>query len=254
MQPLILVLTHEPSLFEQIAVCVNNFTVQRLPATFNTPLEAVAYIADRNSALLIMELDQPISWLAEVRMNPATRRIPLIALGEAETTESYAMNMKAVALFTSEVFIDSLPDVIYDHARIFKGADALAEQCQDSPPPLVLKGLHEFNMGEYYECHETLETAWKAEEGPVRELYRAILQVGVAYYQITRGNYNGAYKMFLRSLQWFASLPDVCQGINVAQLRTDADAVRAHLESLGAARIGEFDRSLLKPIQFEEIE
>jgi len=54
-----------------------------------------------------------------------------------------------------------------------------------------------------------------ATSGPVRELYRAILQVGIAYYQIERGNHRGALKMLLRSVQWLAMLPDRCQGIDV---------------------------------------
>ena len=71
------------------------------------------------------------------------------------------------------------------------------------------------------------------EPGPVRQLYQGVLQVGIAYYQITRGNGRGALKMLLRSIQWLAPLPDVCQGINVAQLRADAAAVRAELERVG---------------------
>ncbi len=88
-------------------------------------------------------------------------------------------------------------------------------------------------------------------EGPVRDLYRAILQVAIAYYQIERGNYWGAHKLFLRVLQWFAPLPDRCQGIDVARLRADAAAARAHLEALGPERIAEFDRSLFKPVVYE---
>ncbi len=118
----------------------------------------------------------------------------------------------------------------------------------------MLQGLRQFNAHEFFECHETLETVWRRETGPVRELYRAILQIGVAYYQIERGNYWGAYKMFLRTLQWFEPLPDRCQGIDVARLRADADAARAHLEALGPERIAEFDRALIRPVVYEEHE
>jgi len=83
----------------------------------------------------------------------------------------------------------------------------------------------------------------------VRDLYQAILQVGVAYYQITRGNHRGALKMLLRSLQWLAPLPDVCRGVDVAGLRADAARVRAALAGLDPAEIGRFDRSLLRPVR-----
>ena len=91
-----------------------------------------------------------------------------------------------------------------------------------------------------------------AEERPVRDLYRAILQVGVAYYQITRGNYRGALKMLLRSIQWLAVLPENCQGVDVGQMRADANRVRAELEAMSASGADNFDRSLLKPVRTAE--
>ncbi len=78
------------------------------------------------------------------------------------------------------------------------------------------------------------------------------MQISIAYYHITRGNFNGAIKLFLRSRQWFATLPERCQGIDIARLQADADVVRSHLETLGPERVAEFDRSLLKPLIYEE--
>jgi predicted metal-dependent hydrolase len=78
------------------------------------------------------------------------------------------------------------------------------------------------------------------------------LQVGIAYYQIERGNHRGALKMLLRSVQWLAILPDACQGIDVRQLREDSQRVRAALEALNPLEIGSFDRALLKPLRIIE--
>ena len=49
--------------------------------------------------------------------------------------------------------------------------------------------------------------------------------------------------------QWLDPLPDVCRGINVAQLRAEALAARAAMEALGPDRLAEFDLALLKPVQ-----
>ena len=73
--------------------------------------------------------------------------------------------------------------------------------------------------------------------------------IAVAYLQITRGNYNGAIKMFLRSRQWLDPLPGAMRGVDVAALRQDAARVRAALEALGAERIGEFDVRQLQPVK-----
>ncbi|WP_119071802.1 DUF309 domain-containing protein [Aggregatilinea lenta] len=108
--------------------------------------------------------------------------------------------------------------------------DEMDCQCGQPLPPRGVEGVARFNAGEYYAQHDLFEAQWVAEPGPVRDLYRAILQVGVAYYHVTRGNDRGALKMLRRSVQWFADLPDVCQGVDVRQLREDAARVRAALE------------------------
>jgi predicted metal-dependent hydrolase len=249
----ILALIHDPAVRERLIQDLpDGFTVRWLEDVYPDDLDAVATIADQQAALMILELDQPLSWLNEVRMNPATRRLPVIALAHDEATQQRAVGIIAAAIYTPSEFMAVLPDMIIDYARIFDQQEALDQQCGEKPPPLVLQGLHEFNAGEYFECHESLEHAWMADPGPVRELYRAILQISVAYLQIVRGNYRGALKMFLRSRQWFATLPDSCQGIDVATLRADAAAARAHLEALGPERMTEYDRSLLKPIIYQE--
>ena len=55
-------------------------------------------------------------------------------------------------------------------------------------PDLVLKGIKEFNEGEFYKCHEYLEEAWMQEPHRVRSLYQGILQVGVGFYHLQNGN------------------------------------------------------------------
>ena len=87
----------------------------------------------------------------------------------------------------------------------------------------------------------------------MRDLYRAILQVGVAYYQVTRGNRRGALKMLLRAVQWLNVLPAICQGVDVARLRDDAARVRVALEALPPdADLSQFDRSLLGSVHLVE--
>ena len=51
----------------------------------------------------------------------------------------------------------------------------LTEPCLEAPPAGLLKGVAEFNRGEFFECHESLEELWLAEERPIRSLYQGIL-------------------------------------------------------------------------------
>jgi uncharacterized protein len=42
--------------------------------------------------------------------------------------------------------------------------------CDEPPPPDLLKGIAQFNRGEYFEQHETLERLWMVERRDVRRL------------------------------------------------------------------------------------
>jgi uncharacterized protein len=250
---LLLACVNTPALRDQLKREAGfGFTVRWLNDDFATPRAAVNTLADANAALLVVEMEQPLTWLSLVRSDPATRRLPVVALTSTPAGEQRAMDNKVSAILHLPEMQSELGHVLIDHARPVVDQDMLTSGCESPIPSLVLKGLREFNAGEYFEAHELLETAWKQETGPVRDVYRAILQIGVAYLQIGRGNYQGAHKMFVRAVQWLAPLPDRCHGIDIAQLRADASAVRERLEALGPDRIKELEHDLLKPVIFEE--
>ncbi len=46
------------------------------------------------------------------------------------------------------------------------------DNCTDTLSPLVMKGIEEFNRGEFFAQHESLEAAWRAEPRPVCELHQ----------------------------------------------------------------------------------
>ena len=188
-------------------------------------------------------------WIVLIKTSPATRRIPVLCFGshrEVDTMKA-ARAAGADVVVARSAFVDGLGDLIQKYARRID-RDALKEACDQPLSEIALRGLEDFNQGQFFEAHETLETAWNMDTSPGRELYRAILQVAVVYLQIERGNYPGAMKMFLRLRQWIDPLPETCRGVNVAQLRADAWQAREALISLGEDRIREFDRKLFKPV------
>lgn len=208
-------------------------------------------------ALLIFDLgNQEIpwrAWIALIKSVPATRRIPVLCYGshvDGDTLKA-AQGAGADKVLARSRFVSDLPELIQKYARI-PDYLALEEVCHLPLSNFALKGLELFNHGEYFEAHEYLESAWNEDETVGKELYRAILQVAVAYLQIERGNYNGAMKMFLRMRQWIDPLPDVCRGVNIAQLRADAYKAREVMVTLGRERIREFDRRLLRPVIYQQ--
>jgi uncharacterized protein len=102
-------------------------------------------------------------------------------------------------------------------------------------------GVHMFNAGEYFEQHEVLEELWRAEPGPIRELYQGILQVGVGCYHLQRGNYHGAVTLLDRGLARLATVAPNASRIDVAGLIVQARRLRERLVDLGPGRLDQLE-------------
>lgn len=122
----------------------------------------------------------------------------------------------------------------------------LAAACAEPAPPDLEKAIDEFNAGEFFEQHETLELLWRATEGEIRHLYEGILQVGVGmHHLLVNRNFHGAAVKLDHGIRLLAAFPPVCHGVDVERLRRDAAAAREHLLALGPRGLDEFDARLI---------
>ncbi len=112
-----------------------------------------------------------------------------------------------------------------------------------------LRGIQEFNSGDWFACHEVLEELWVGETGPVRDLYQGILQVAVALHHWKSGNYRGAMLLLDSGAAFLRQVEPSCRGVDVAALIVDTGRVREALESLGEARMEELDRRLVPRVR-----
>ena len=117
-------------------------------------------------------------------------------------------------------------------------------------PDLALKGIEEFNRGEFYECHEYLEEAWMQEPRRVRFLYQGILQVGVGFYHLQNGNWRGATGLLRNGTQRLKEFEPDTLGIDVARLVRESERCLEELEDLGRERVREFDASKIPRVEF----
>ena len=125
------------------------------------------------------------------------------------------------------------------------GGEDAARRCGEAPSPALLRGIEQFNRREYFECHETLELIWNAEPGPIRILYKGILQVGVGCYHLLRHNYRGATIKLQSGADYLEPFAPRCMGVEVGRLIADARRLRAELVALGPERFEEVDLTLL---------
>ena len=220
----------------------------------SSPAGYMNTLIDRRCAMIVIDARHP-DWrqfTTAPKSSSATRRIPILVVSDKTSIRAQSALAGAdLSLSQAELEKDGAR-LIAEMARVLDDTTIhqLACECAKTLPDLGVQGVQEFNRGNFYEQHDLFEALWVQTPGPVRDLYRAILQVGVAYYHIERGNPRGALKMLQRSVQWLHVLPDLCQGIDVEQLRRDSYQVRAELERLGPQRMDGFDRSALKPLRW----
>jgi predicted metal-dependent hydrolase len=125
-------------------------------------------------------------------------------------------------------------------------------RCTDPPPPALVRAVREFNAGDYFQCHETLEHAWLHEPGYIRVLWQGIIQVSVACFHITRGNGEGARKIWTAALLNLQPFPDRCLGVDVAALRAQTNGCLQMILALGDGGAAQFDRALFPHIEMDE--
>jgi predicted metal-dependent hydrolase len=121
--------------------------------------------------------------------------------------------------------------------------------CDQPPPPELLEGIAQFNRGEFFEQHETLELLWRAEQRDIRYLYQGILQIGVAFHHLRRLNHHGTVYMLTRGPRYLAPFAPSCQQVDVQALLDDAAAALREVTRLGTSRLAEFDWRLAPRIR-----
>jgi predicted metal-dependent hydrolase len=123
-------------------------------------------------------------------------------------------------------------------------------RCADPPAPALRAGIAEFNRGEFFEQHETLEAAWIEEDDPVRYLYQGILQIGVGFHHLSRGNSYGARRLWARGIVLLEPFRSGCMNVDVDRLVEETQGCIDALDAIGITGAGEFDQSLIPQVHW----
>ena len=72
------------------------------------------------------------------------------------------------------------------------------------------------------------------EQGKIRDLYKGILQIGVAIYHAKRSNLKGAMRLVSSGMELLSPFAPECMGIDVAHLLQSAGRFREELDELAS--------------------
>ncbi|MBI4214117.1 MAG: DUF309 domain-containing protein [Chloroflexi bacterium] len=106
-------------------------------------------------------------------------------------------------------------------------------RCDGPAPPELAEAVAQFNDGDYFGAHETLEALWLREPGAIRDFYRGIIQISVGFHHLQRHNVRGARLCFERGIARVRRFEPVCLGMDVRQIVAEAEAARAALSEAG---------------------
>jgi hypothetical protein len=121
--------------------------------------------------------------------------------------------------------------------------------CDESPPGQLLLAIRQFNSGQWFECHETLEELWLDEQGETRDFFQGVLQIAVALHHWRNGNYGGAISLLNGGVKLLSGVSGACMWVDVARLISDANRTREALEELGRERMNELPTSLVPKLR-----
>lgn len=100
----------------------------------------------------------------------------------------------------------------------------------DSMPPEFWQAIAEFNQGEFYTCHDTLEALWIEASDPPRSLYQGILQIAVACYHLSNRNVRGAIILLGEGINRLRPYQPDYAGLDITQLMIDSGELLTQLQ------------------------
>ncbi|MDB9376187.1 DUF309 domain-containing protein [Nodularia sphaerocarpa] len=103
-------------------------------------------------------------------------------------------------------------------------------------PPEFWQGVEQFNSGQFYACHDTLEALWIEASEPEKTFYQGVLQIAVALYHLGNANWRGAVILLGEGSNRLRRYPSVYSSIDVDELLSQSAELLSALQQMGAEK------------------
>ena len=107
-------------------------------------------------------------------------------------------------------------------------------------PASFWQGVQEFQAGQFYECHDTLEALWIEAQEPNKTFFQGILQIAVACYHLGNQNWRGAVILLGEGIHRLSPYQPDYGNIDINHLLDTSSALLSHLQMTGADRVAEY--------------
>ena len=117
------------------------------------------------------------------------------------------------------------------------------------PPSEFWRGVEQFNQGDFYACHDTLEAIWMEAETQEKSFYQGILQIAVALYHLNNKNWRGSAILLGEGISRLNQYSPSYGGIDVLDLLDRAVEWLLVLQKAGPDRVEELAQAIISADQ-----
>ncbi|MBW4470914.1 MAG: DUF309 domain-containing protein [Stenomitos rutilans HA7619-LM2] len=110
-------------------------------------------------------------------------------------------------------------------------------QLNEALPEDFWRGVAQFNQGEFYACHDTLEALWIEATEPDKKFYQGILQVAVALYHLSNQNWRGAVILMGEGMNRLRGYQPSYEGIDTEAFLVQTALVLNVLQQTGPEQV-----------------
>ena len=114
------------------------------------------------------------------------------------------------------------------------------ENTSEQIPPQFWESVEQFNTGQYYSCHDTLEALWIEASEPEKTFYQGVLQIAVALYHLENLNWRGAVILLGEGRNRLRRCPEIFSGIDVDEFLEKSGLLLIALQQIQPEKIADF--------------
>lgn len=122
-------------------------------------------------------------------------------------------------------------DAQWTDALRLHGIQKFADPQPPEAPPELQRAIDQFNGGEFWECHETLEDVWRETPYPFRLFYHAVIKTAVGFHHLSAHNRHGARVKLLDGVELLGLFQPEWMGVRTDLLLADAAEWLSHVEA-----------------------
>lgn len=108
------------------------------------------------------------------------------------------------------------------------------------------QGVSDFQQGQFYECHDTLEALWIEAQEPNKTFFQGILQIAVACYHLGNQNWRGAVILLGEGIRRLSPYQPDYGGIDINHLLDTSSTLLSHLQQAGPESVTEYTSMILE--------